>query len=76
MPITFSSKKQTSLGWLILGVIGLIATLPLFIYGTIFTLFFLGIPNSQIHKIRTDSSIRQSGYGISLGLALVFIPVF
>jgi hypothetical protein len=45
-------------------------------YGNIFTLTFLGIPNTQIPKIRDlqfHSSIR---YGISLGLALVFTPVF
>ncbi len=69
-------KNKHPLGWLILGVIGLIATLPLFIYGTIFTLFFLGIPNSQIPKIRDRQFHSSIRYGISLGLALVFIPVF
>lgn len=70
------NNKKHPLGWLIMGIIGLIATFPFFLYGNIFTLFFLGIPNTQIPKIRDfqfHSSIR---YGISLGLALVFIPVF
>ena len=70
------SKKKYPAGWLILGVLGLIATFPLFMYGNIFTLTFLGIPNTQIPKIRDlqfHSSIR---YGISLVLALVFTPVF
>jgi 1-acyl-sn-glycerol-3-phosphate acyltransferase len=70
------NKKKHPAGWLILGVLGLIATFPLFMYGNIFTLTFLGIPNTQIPKIRDlqfHSSIR---YGISLGLALVFTPVF
>lgn len=69
-------KKYHPLGWLILGVIGLIVSLPIFIFGNIFTLFFLGIPNTQIPKIRDiqfHSSIR---YGISLALALVFMPLF
>ena len=70
------NKKKHPAGWLLLGVLGLIATFPLFMYGNIFTLTFLGIPNTQIPKIRDlqfHSSIR---YGISLGLALVFTPVF
>lgn len=70
------NKKKHPAGWLILGVLGLIATFPVFMYGNIFTLTFLGIPNTQIPKIRDlqfHSSIR---YGISLGLALVFTPVF
>lgn len=70
------NKKKHSLVRLIPGLLGLIVTLPLFIYGNFFTLFFLGIPNTQIHKIRDiqfHSSIR---YGISLGLALIFFPVF
>ncbi|HBE40992.1 MAG TPA: hypothetical protein DDW27_07275 [Bacteroidales bacterium] len=69
------NKKKHPLGWLILGLLGLIITLPFFIYGNIFTLLFLGIPNTQIPKIRDiqfHSSIR---YGISLGLALVFVPI-
>ncbi len=69
-------KNRHPLGWLILGLIGLVITLPLFIYGTIFTLFFLGIPNSQIPKIRDRQFHSSIRYGISLGLALVFIPVF
>jgi len=69
------NKKKHPVGWLILGMIGLIVTFPLFMYGNIFTLTFLGIPNTQIpkiHDLQFHSSIR---YGISLGLALIFTPV-
>jgi len=69
------NKKKHPAGLLVLGVLGLIITFPLFMYGNIFTLTFLGIPNTQIPKIRDlqfHSSIR---YGISLVLALVFTPV-
>ncbi len=69
-------KNKHPLGWLIAGIFGLIASLPLFIYGTIFTLVFLGIPNSQIPKIRDKQFHSSIRYGISAGLALVFIPVF
>jgi hypothetical protein len=69
-------KKKHPLGLLITGMAGIIATFPVFMYGNIFNLVFLGIPNLQIHKTRDiqfHSSIR---YGISLGLALVFTPIF
>ncbi|HOS71927.1 MAG TPA: hypothetical protein PLZ75_05700, partial [Bacteroidales bacterium] len=69
-------KNRHPLGWLIAGIFGLIASLPVFIYGTIFTLVFLGIPNSQIPKIRDKQFHSSIKYGISVGLALVFIPVF
>ena len=67
------NKKKHPVGWLILGMIGLIVTFPLFMYGNIFTLTFLGIPNTQIpkiHDLQFHSSIR---YGISLGLALILL---
>jgi 1-acyl-sn-glycerol-3-phosphate acyltransferase len=69
-------KKKHQLGLLFAGMAGIIFTFPLFLYGNIFDLTFLGIPNLQIPKIRDiqfHSSIR---YGISLCLALVFLPVF
>jgi 1-acyl-sn-glycerol-3-phosphate acyltransferase len=69
-------KKKHPLGWLIAGLAGLIITFPLFIYGNIFNLTFLEIPNLQIRKIRDvqfHSSIR---YGISLILAIIFLPVY
>jgi 1-acyl-sn-glycerol-3-phosphate acyltransferase len=69
-------KKKHQLGLLVAGMAGIIFTFPLFLYGNIFDLTFLGIPNLQIPKIRDiqfHSSIR---YGISLCLALVFLPVF
>jgi 1-acyl-sn-glycerol-3-phosphate acyltransferase len=69
-------KRKHPLGWLIAGFAGLIVTFPLFIYGNIFNLTFLEIPNLQIRKIRDvqfHSSIR---YGISLILAIIFLPVY
>jgi len=69
-------KKKHQMGLLVAGIAGIIFTFPLFLYGNIFDLTFLGIPNLQIPNIRDiqfHSSIR---YGISLCLALVFLPVF
>jgi len=69
-------KRKHPLGWLIAGLVGIIFTFPLFIYGNIFNLTFLEIPNLQIRKIpdpQFHSSIR---YAISLVLAFVFLPLY
>lgn len=69
-------KKKHPAGWLIAGLIGLVITFPIFIYGNIFNLVFLEIPNIQIRKIKDlqfHSSVR---YGLSLLLAFVFLPLY
>jgi 1-acyl-sn-glycerol-3-phosphate acyltransferase len=69
-------KKKHPLGWLIAGLTGLITTLPVFIFGNIFTLTFLVIPEFKIKKIKDlqfHSSIR---FGISLALAFIFLPIY
>lgn len=69
------AKKKHPLGWLIAGFAGLIATLPLFIYGNIFNLILLEIPNFQVRKIK-DIQFRSSmKYGYSLALALIITPI-
>jgi 1-acyl-sn-glycerol-3-phosphate acyltransferase len=69
-------KKKHPLGWLLAGMIGIICTFPLFIYGNIFNLTFLEIPNLQIPKIRDPQFHSSMRYGISLILAFVFLPIF
>jgi len=69
-------KKKHPLGWLIAGVIGIIVTFPLFIYGNIFNLTFLEIPNLQIRKIKDPQFHSSIRYGISLALAFVFLPLY
>ena len=69
-------KKKHPLGWLIAGMIGIIATFPLFIYGNIFNLTFLEIPNLQIRKIKDPQFHSSIRYGISLALAFVFLPLY
>jgi hypothetical protein len=69
------AKKKHPLGWLIAGFAGLIAALPLFIYGNIFNLTLLEIPNFQVRKIK-DVQFRASlKYGYSLALAFIITPV-
>jgi 1-acyl-sn-glycerol-3-phosphate acyltransferase len=69
-------KKKHPLGWLIAGMIGIIITFPLFIYGNIFNLVFLEIPNLQIRKIRDPQFHSSVRYALSLVLAFVLLPLY
>ncbi len=69
-------KKKHPLGWLIAGFIGVILTFPLFLYGNIFNLTFLELPNLQIRKIRDPQFHSSIRYAISLILALIFLPLY
>ena len=69
-------KKKHPLGWLIAGMAGIILTFPLFLYGNIFNLTFLEIPNLQIRKIRDPQFHSSIRYGVSLILAIIFLPVY
>jgi 1-acyl-sn-glycerol-3-phosphate acyltransferase len=69
-------KKKHPIGWLIIGLIGIILTFPIFLYGNIFNLTFLEIPNLQIRKINDPQFHSSIRYGISLILALIFLPLY
>src|ERR1035437_2407264 len=69
-------KRKHPLGWLLAGMISIIITFPLFIYGNIFNLTFLEIPNLQIRKIKDPQFHSSIRYGISLVLAFVFLPLY
>jgi 1-acyl-sn-glycerol-3-phosphate acyltransferase len=69
-------KKKHPLGWLLAGMLGIILTFPLFVYGNIFNLTFLEIPNLQIRKIKDPQFHSSVKYGISLALAFVFLPLY
>ena len=69
-------KKKHPLGWLIPGLIGLFLTFPVWLFGNIFTLTFLSLPELQIRKtkdLQFHSTIR---FGISLALAFIFLPIY
>ncbi|MGE5421415.1 MAG: hypothetical protein ACM3UT_14610, partial [Chloroflexota bacterium] len=69
-------KKKHPIGWLILGMIGIILTFPLYVFGNIFNLTFLSIPNLQIPKIKDPQFHSSIRFGLSLLLAFVFLPVY
>lgn len=69
-------KKRHPLFWLIAGMAGLFITFPVWLFGNIFTLTFLTLPELQIRKtkdLQFHSTIR---FGISLALAFIFLPVY
>lgn len=69
-------KKKHPVGWLIAGMVGIILSFPFFIYGNIFNLTFLEIPNLQIRKIADIQFHSTMRYGISLALAFILLPVY
>jgi 1-acyl-sn-glycerol-3-phosphate acyltransferase len=69
-------KRKHPLGWLIAGITGIILTFPLFIFGNIFNLTFLEIPNLQVRKTKDPQFHSSIRYTISLMLAFVFLPVY
>ena len=70
------AKRKHPIGWLIAGMIAIFITFPLFIYGNIFNLTFLEIPNLQIKKIRDRQFHSSVKYGLSLAMAFIFLPVY
>lgn len=68
-------KKKHPLGWLAAGILFLVATFPLYLYGNLFTLTFLEIPNLQIRKIKDLQFHSSVKYGLSVALAIVLTPV-
>ena len=50
--------------------------LPVYIFGNIFNLTFLEIPNLQIPKIKDPQFHSSIRYGLSFALAFIFLPVY
>jgi 1-acyl-sn-glycerol-3-phosphate acyltransferase len=70
------AKKKHHPAWLIAGIAGIIVSFPLFVYGSIFTLTFHGLPQLQIRKIRDVQFHSSVRYGLSLVLSFIFLPLF
>ncbi len=76
IPYRLLENKKHPPGWLIAGLAGLFLTFPVWLFGNIFTLTFLSLPELQIRKtkdLQFHSTIR---FGISLALAFIFLPVY
>jgi len=64
------------MGWLIAGITGQLLTFPVWLFGNIFTLTFLLIPELQLKKIKDLQFHATMRFGISLALAFIFLPVY
>jgi 1-acyl-sn-glycerol-3-phosphate acyltransferase len=69
-------KKRHTLPGMIGGLITLLVTFPLFIYGVIFNYLFVSIPNLSIKNIRDVQFHSSIKYAISLFVALVLMPIY
>jgi 1-acyl-sn-glycerol-3-phosphate acyltransferase len=69
-------KRKHPLGWLTAGVAALLVTFPLWLFGNIFTLTFMTLPELQIRKIKDPQFHSSLRYGISAALAFVFLPLY
>lgn len=69
-------KKKHPTFWLITGLIALLITFPIWMFGNIFTLTFVTLPELQIRKTRDPQFHSSFRYVISLALAFIFMPVY
>jgi 1-acyl-sn-glycerol-3-phosphate acyltransferase len=69
-------KKKHPLGWLLAGLALLFITFPVWLLGNLFTLTFLTLPELQIRKTKDAQFHSSLRYGLSLALALIFMPVY
>lgn len=69
-------KKKHPPGWLLGGMIFCIITLPLFIFGNIFNMIFMGLPVWQTRNIKDPQFVSSVRYAISLILAILLLPTF
>ena len=61
-------KKNHPLGFLLAGILSLIISFPLYVFGNIFTLTFLKIPELQIRKIKDHQFHGSLKFGYSFDL--------
>lgn len=69
-------KKKHPLTGMILGIIVLILTFPVFLYGMLFNYVFYAIPNLTLKKVADEHFHASVKYAISLILAILFMPLY
>jgi len=69
-------KKKHPLGWLMAGMVLIIITFPLFLFGNIFNMIFLGLPVWQTRNIKDPQFVSSVRYALSLILAIILFPLF
>jgi 1-acyl-sn-glycerol-3-phosphate acyltransferase len=69
-------KKKHSISGMTGGILTLLVTLPVLLYGLLFNYIFYLIPNLALKKIIDVQFHSSVKYGISLFLALIFMPLY
>jgi 1-acyl-sn-glycerol-3-phosphate acyltransferase len=69
-------KKKHPLGWLLAGMVFILLTSPLFLFGSIFNMIFLGLPVWQTRNIKDPQFVSSVRYALSLVLAIILFPLF
>lgn len=69
-------KNRHTLAGMSGGIIALIFTLPLFLYGLAFNFIFYEIPNLTLKKVKDEQFHSSVKYTISLLLAILFMPLY
>ncbi|HAM10734.1 MAG: hypothetical protein A2X05_08575 [Bacteroidetes bacterium GWE2_41_25] len=69
-------KKKHPLVWLMSGMVLLTITFPLFLFGNIFNMIFLGLPVWQTRNIKDPQFVSSVRYALSLILAILLFPLF
>ena len=69
-------KKNHSLFRLVSGILFLIATLPLFLFGNIFNLTFLDLSDLTLKNIKDKQFHSSIRYAASLILMFIFTPIY
>jgi 1-acyl-sn-glycerol-3-phosphate acyltransferase len=69
-------KRKHPLVWLLAGMAFVILTFPLFLFGNIFNMIFMGLPLWQSRNIKDPQFVSSVRYALSLVLAILLFPVF
>ena len=69
-------KKKHTLAGMIGGILTLVLTFPIFIYGVIFNYLFYFVPNLSLKNIRDVQFHSSVRYTVSLLLAMFLLPLY
>jgi 1-acyl-sn-glycerol-3-phosphate acyltransferase len=69
-------KKKHTLAGMLSGILTLILTFPLFVYGLAFNYIFYFVPNLSLKKVQDEQFHGSVKYTLSLLLALFFMPLY
>lgn len=70
------NKKKHPFVWLMLSVLFLLATLPLFIIGALLNIIIFEVPNIQALRLKDKQFISSIRYGLTVGISLILMPVY